>query len=32
VRDEEIWKKWESGFGGIAEEAAEYKENLLKFE
>jgi enterochelin esterase-like enzyme len=30
VRDEEIWKKWESGFGGIAEEAVEYKENLLK--
>jgi pimeloyl-ACP methyl ester carboxylesterase len=30
VRDEELWKKWEGGFGGIAEEAAEYKENLLK--
>jgi pimeloyl-ACP methyl ester carboxylesterase len=30
VRDEEIWKKWESGFGGIADEAARYKENLLK--
>ena len=30
VRDDEIWKKWESGFGGIAEEAEQYKENLLK--
>jgi pimeloyl-ACP methyl ester carboxylesterase len=30
VRDEEVWKKWESGFGGIAEEAVQYKENLLK--
>jgi len=30
VRNEEIWKKWESGFGGIAEEAVQYKENLLK--
>ena len=30
VRNEEIWKKWESGFGGIAEEAMQYKENLLK--
>ena len=30
VRNEEIWKNWESGFGGIAEEAMQYKENLLK--
>lgn len=30
VRDEEIWKRWESGFGGTAEEALEYKDNLLK--
>lgn len=30
VRDDVIWKKWESGFGGIAEEAVEYKQNLLK--
>jgi enterochelin esterase-like enzyme len=30
VRDEEVWKKWESGFGGIAEEAVEYKDNLLQ--
>lgn len=30
VRDDEIWKKWESGFGGIVEEAVQYKDNLLK--
>jgi enterochelin esterase-like enzyme len=30
VRDEAIWAKWESGFGGIAEEAVQYKDNLLK--
>ena len=30
MRDEEVWKKWESGFGGIAEEAVEYKDNLLQ--
>ena len=30
VRDEEIWKKWESGFGGIAEETVQYKDNLLE--
>ena len=30
VRDDETWKKWDSGFGGIAEEAVQYKENLLK--
>lgn len=30
VRDEAAWKKWESGFGGIAEEALLYKENFLK--
>ena len=29
VRDDEVWKKWESGFGGIADEAVQYKENLL---
>jgi S-formylglutathione hydrolase FrmB len=28
VRDEAIWKKWDSGFGGIAEEIQEYKSNL----
>ena len=30
VRNEETWKTWESGFGGIAEEVVQYKENLLK--
>ena len=30
VRDDETWKEWESGFGGIAEEAVQYKDNLLK--
>ena len=30
VRDEAIWKKWESGFGGIADEVVLYKENFLK--
>ena len=30
VRDDETWKKWDSGFGGISEEAVQYKENLLK--
>jgi enterochelin esterase-like enzyme len=30
VRDDEVWKKWESGFGGTAEEAVQYKDNLLR--
>ncbi len=30
VRDDAVWKKWESGFGGIAEETAQYKQNLLQ--
>ena len=30
VRGEDTWKKWESGFGGVAEEVQEYKDNLLK--
>jgi enterochelin esterase-like enzyme len=30
VRDDAIWKKWESGFGGIADEAKQYKDNLLR--
>ena len=30
VRDDVIWKKWESGFGGIADEALLYEENFLK--
>ena len=29
VRDEAIWKKWESGFGGVAEEIQEYKSNFM---
>jgi S-formylglutathione hydrolase FrmB len=30
VRDDVIWKKWESGFGGIADEAKQYKDNFLQ--
>ena len=30
VRDDVMWKKWESGFGGIADEAKQYKDNFLK--
>jgi enterochelin esterase-like enzyme len=30
VRDDAAWKRWESGFGGIADEAVLYRENLLK--
>jgi enterochelin esterase-like enzyme len=30
VRDEEVWKTWESGFGGISEKALQYKKNLLE--
>jgi S-formylglutathione hydrolase FrmB len=30
VRDEEIWKRWESGFGGIRDEIVQYKDNFLK--
>ena len=30
VRDEIAWKKWEGGFGGIADEVLLYKENFLK--
>lgn len=29
VRDDEIWAKWESGFGGIASEVTQYRDNLL---
>ncbi len=32
VRDDEIWKRWESGFGGIPEEIVQYKENLLNLQ
>jgi S-formylglutathione hydrolase FrmB len=28
--DREAWQKWESGYGGIAEEVQQYKANLLK--
>ena len=30
VRDDTVWKQWESGFGGIHEKVAKYKENLLQ--
>lgn len=30
MRDDAVWEKWESGFGGIAEESLTYKENFLK--
>lgn len=30
VRDETVWKRWDSGFGGITDEVAQYKENFLK--
>lgn len=30
VRDDQVWKQWESGFGGIAEETVQYKDNLLQ--
>lgn len=30
VRDDAIWAKWQSGFGGIAEETVQYKDNLLQ--
>lgn len=30
VRNDAVWKKWENGFGGIAEEAVQYKENFLR--
>ena len=30
VRDDLVWKKWESGYGGIADEAKQYKDNFLK--
>ncbi len=29
VRDNEIWKRWDNGFGGIPGEIVQYKENLL---
>lgn len=30
VRDETVWKQWNSGFGGIPEEVAQYKDNFLR--
>jgi S-formylglutathione hydrolase FrmB len=30
VRDEMVWKRWNSGFGGIPEEIAQYKDNFLR--
>jgi S-formylglutathione hydrolase len=30
VRDDAVWEKWESGYGGIADEVKQYKDNLLK--
>lgn len=30
VRDDAIWKKWESGFGGIVDETMQYQDNLLQ--
>jgi pimeloyl-ACP methyl ester carboxylesterase len=30
VRDDEVWQQWESGYGGIADEARQYKDNFLK--
>lgn len=30
VRDEMMWERWDSGFGGIPEEIAQYKDNFLR--
>ena len=30
VRDDVVWKRWESGFGGIHEEVLKYKDNFRK--
>jgi S-formylglutathione hydrolase FrmB len=30
VGDAEVWKRWESGYGGIAGKVVQYKDNLLK--
>ncbi|MBN1121678.1 MAG: hypothetical protein JXJ17_11420 [Anaerolineae bacterium] len=32
VLDEEIWERWEAGYGGIDEETRLYKDNLLSLE
>ncbi len=30
VRDEMVWERWDSGFGGIPEEVAQYRDNFLR--
>lgn len=30
IRDDAIWKRWESGFGGIPDELVQYRDNFLK--
>jgi enterochelin esterase-like enzyme len=30
VRDDKVWKRWESGYGGIHEKVIQYKDNLLR--
>ena len=30
VRDDTLWKRWDSGYGGIHEKVVRYKDNLLK--
>ena len=30
ARDDANWKKWESGYGGIADEAKQYRDNFLQ--
>jgi S-formylglutathione hydrolase len=30
VRDDAVWDRWEGGFGGIADEAQQYKDNFLE--
>lgn len=30
ARDDKVWKRWNSGFGGIPEEVAQYKDNFLR--
>lgn len=31
VKNEENWKQWEQGFGGLDEKVKKYKDNLLKY-
>jgi S-formylglutathione hydrolase len=30
VRDDAVWQRWENGYGGIHQKAAQYKENLRR--